>query len=211
QVPAPKPLEIELPRKVALLTSVGMDRMAESELIEHESQLKAKHAKRQYESLCQTYSLLTSAERRYRVGQQAARWSLLVDPPNPKTRWLWDCVYPRPYAAAVESAATEFRLPSELIYSVMRQESAFRPAVVSPAKAVGLMQMIEPTARRVMSALGQQYDPACLEIPRYNIRFGAYYLRKLLDTFGQNLVLAAAAYNAGPHAVTHWLKSGEEL
>ncbi len=207
----PEPLRVELPKKIRLLAKVGLDELAEKELEDQESQLRAKHAPRQYESLCQAYSTLSVASRRYRVGQQAARWTLLTKPPTAQTRWLWDCVYPHPYATAVNQAEREFHLPAHLVHAVMRQESGFRPRVVSPAKAVGLMQLIEPTARRVMTTLGQDYDPRLLEIPAHNIRFGAYYLRQVLDTFGQNIALGAAAYNAGPAAVSHWLESGEQL
>src|SRR5690606_9905659 len=87
----------------------------------------------------------------------------------------------------------------------------FRPRVVSPANAIGLMQMIEPTAKRVMEALKQDYDARLLEVPSYNIRFGGYYLRRPLDTFSQNMAVALAAYNAGSKAGRRWLESGEQL
>jgi soluble lytic murein transglycosylase len=73
------------------------------------------------------------------------------------------------------------------------------------------MQLIEPTARRVGEALKVEYEADLLRIPSYNIRFGGYYLRRVLDTFGQRVALAAAAYNAGPSAVSRWLESGERL
>jgi soluble lytic murein transglycosylase len=211
QVEAPPPLKVELPPKVALLKRIGLDHVAESELLAHEAKLKARHRPREYESLCAAYSQLAGAARLYRVGQAAASWSLLLEPPTNQTRWLWDCVYPRPYANSVTGAEAEFKLPEHLIYSVMRQESTFLPSVVSSANAVGLMQMIEPTAHRVTKALQIEYDVSLLEVPRHNIRFGAYYLRRLLDNFGQNPVLALAAYNAGPNAVSRWLESGEQL
>ena len=108
-------------------------------------------------------------------------------------------------------AEKEFRLPQHLLYAVMRQESGFRPDVVSSASAVGLMQLIPPTAERVADALQQDYSENLLRVPRHNIRFGAYYLRRLLDTFSNQVALAAAAYNAGPKAVSHWLGGGEQL
>ena len=205
------PLIVELPQKTALLHGMGLDEPAEAELENHEASLRAKYRPREYESLCQAYAQLSAAARQYRVGQQAANWRLLTKTPNPRTRWLWDCIYPRPYPSAVRDAETEFQLPGHLIYAVMRQESNFRPRVVSPANAIGLMQMIEPTAERVMAALGQNYDASLLEVPSYNIRFGAYYLRRLLDSFGQNIALSLAAYNAGPKAASRWLESGEKL
>jgi len=93
----------------------------------------------------------------------------------------------------------------------MRQESAFRPTVVSPAKAVGLMQIIPPTAKRIAEEIDATYEPHLMRSPAVNIRFGAYYLRRLLDMFGDRPELTAAAYNAGPHAVTRWLRAGEKL
>ena len=66
-------------------------------------------------------------------------------------------------------------------------------------------------ARRVAEALNDDYAGEKLRVPRHNVRYGAYYLRRLLDTFGNNVVLAAAAYNAGPLAVSHWLAGGEQL
>lgn len=205
------PLRVELPEKVSLLARAGLDQLAEEELEEYESTLRARYRPREYESLCLAYSTLSGAARRYQVGQRAARWSLLTKPPNINTRWLWDCVYPRPYSELVTQAETRYELPSHLMYAVMRQESGFRPSVVSPAKAVGLMQLIEPTARRVSEELKEPYDQAHLEVPRHNLRYGAHYLHRLLDTFGNNVVLAAAAYNAGPIAVSHWLETGENL
>lgn len=210
-VPPPDPLTVNLPEKVRLLTSAGLDHLAEAELEAHEARLKAAYKPREYESLCQAYGTLAGAQRRYQIGQRAASWTLLVKPPNPRTSWLWDCVYPRPYPDTIAAAEAEFNLPPHLIYAVMRQESGFRPAVVSPANAVGLMQLIEPTARRVADALNEDYEDHKLRVPRHNVRYGAYYLRRLLDTFDNNLVLAAAAYNAGPLAVSHWLEGGEHL
>jgi soluble lytic murein transglycosylase len=210
-VKAPQPLRVNLPEKAALLASAGLDQLAEAEVEAHEARLMQSYRPREYESLCQAYGTLSGAERRYRVGERAASWSLLVKPPNPRTSWLWDCIYPRPYEATIQQAEVEFGLPPQLIYAVMRQESGFRPTVVSPANAIGLMQLIEPTARRVAEALNEDYDSAKLRVPRHNVRYGAYYLRRLLDTFDNNVVLAAAAYNAGPSAVSHWLAGGEEL
>lgn len=210
-VPAPEPLTVKLPEKVAVLARAGLDHLAEAELQGHEARLMAAYKPRQHESLCQAYGTLAGAERRYQIGQRAASWSLLVKPPNPSTSWLWDCVYPRPYPDTVAAAEAEFDLPPHLIYAVMRQESGFRPTVVSPANAVGLMQLIEPTARRVAGALNEDYESLKLRVPRHNVRYGAYYLRRLLDTFDNHIVLAAAAYNAGPAAVSHWLAGGEQL
>jgi soluble lytic murein transglycosylase len=208
----PRPaLSIELPAKAKLLISLGLDDDAERELEKQEKAIERTHAPRGDEALCRAYGQLSSAARRYRVGQRAARWAELVTAPGGENRWLWDCIYPRPYAALVDEAERQFKLPDGLVYAVMRQESAFSPNVVSPAKAVGLMQLIPPTAENVARELSMDFAPELLTSPPVNIRMGAYYLSKVLGTFGGNVALAAAAYNAGPQAVSRWLESGEDL
>jgi soluble lytic murein transglycosylase len=93
----------------------------------------------------------------------------------------------------------------------MREESAFNPDAISPADAVGLMQIIPPTAERIAEDLGVPYARDMLHSPRTSIAFGSYYLRRLLDRFGNQVPLALAAYNAGPQAVSRWLAAGEAL
>ena len=205
------PLTVALPPKVLALQSMGLDRDAEQALQAHEKSIKEKYGERGEEALCRAYGQLTIAAQRYRIGQRAARWSQLDTEPSATTRWLWECIYPRPYPRAVSSAEEEWKLPKHLIYSLMRQESGFRPTVVSPARAVGLMQLIPPTARSVAEELKIPYDPALLRSPPHNIRMGAYYLGKVLETFGGNIALAAASYNAGPTAVSRWMEGGEAL
>ncbi len=210
-VRAPKRLDVKLAPRVQLFVRVGLDADAEAEIRAHEATLKKSYGDRGNEALCEAYGKLSRAARRYRVGQRAVRWTALSKAPSNATRWTWDCLYPRPYESVVREMGKENRLEPELIYAIIRQESAFHPTAVSPAKAVGLMQLIPPTARTVAKELDVDYDPLLLRSPVYNIRFGSYYLRKVLDTFGGRVELGAAAYNAGPGAVSRWLESGEGL
>ncbi len=102
---------------------------------------------------------------------------------------------PRELAA---EAAKKFSLPESFVRSVMRAESGFAPAAVSPKGAVGLMQLMPETARQ----LG--VDPAN---PRENAVGGAQYLRELLAKYEKDpdqVLLALAAYNAGPGAVERY-------
>ena len=90
--------------------------------------------------------------------------------------------------------------------SIMRQESNFDLAIVSPSGARGLMQLMPATATTVAKSIGAPVSVPSLTVdPAYNMRLGTAYLREVLDKFDNFLPLAAAAYNAGPHRVTQWL------
>lgn len=210
-VPSPPELVLELPDKVRRLHSVGLDEAAEEALRSEEGALKGLYGARSGEALCRLYSRLEIARRRYQVAQTAASWSVLKYEATPGTAWQPDCIYPRPYSQMVNEQAKLHAVPAAFVYGVMRQESAFRPNVVSSADAVGLMQIIPSTAQRIAKELNAPYEASLMKAPAVNIRFGVYYLRKLLDAFGGRLDLAAAAYNAGPHAVSRWLDKGEQL
>lgn len=205
------PLRLSLPEKAWRLHRVGLDTEAELALREQEQRMRDMFGKRAGEALCETYGLLEGAARRYQVAQSAADFSQLKYARAAQTAWQWNCVYPQPYSALVAHHGQLYDVPEPLIYGVIRQESAFRPQVVSPAHAVGLMQIIPPTAQRIATELGAAYDPTLMVSPSTNIRFGAYYLRRLLDMVDGRVELAVAAYNAGPSAVFRWLKAGQAL
>lgn len=205
------PLQLSLPEKVWRLSRVGLDEEAEQALIPSESALRRQFGERAGEALCRLYGQLQSAKRRYQIAQTAASWNVLKESPSPATEWQWDCIYPTPYRALVEEQAELQRISPSFVYAVMRQESAFRPTVVSPAQAVGLMQIIPPTAEKIARALDVNFEPDSMKAPLVNIRFGSYYLRYLMDIFAGRPELVAASYNAGPNAVARWLRAGESL
>jgi len=205
------PLRLSLPEKVWRLARVGLDTEAELALRDQEQSLRAVFGERAGEALCETYGLLESAQRRYQVAQSAADFSLLKYARGAQTAWHWNCVYPQPYGALVAQHSRRYDVPEPLIYGVIRQESAFRPQVMSAANAVGLMQIIPPTAERIAAELGAKYDPVLMTSPATNIRYGVYYLRRLLDMVDGRVELAVAAYNAGPSALFRWLETGQSL
>ena len=89
---------------------------------------------------------------------------------------------------------------------IMRQESSFDIAAVSPSGARGLMQLMPPTATAVAKQLGVPAAiPTLTSDARHNIHLGTAYLQDMLTQFDNCLPLAAAAYNAGPHRVAEWL------
>jgi soluble lytic murein transglycosylase len=113
--------------------------------------------------------------------------------------------YPTPYQIEIEEAARQNGLDTAFVYGLMRQESRFVSDVVSAAGAVGLMQLMPPTARWVARQSGRSSlrEPK-LDDPELNIQLGTYYLRYALDKLDGVQALAAAAYNAGPGRAQAW-------
>ena len=91
----------------------------------------------------------------------------------------------------------------------MRQESQFDREAFSPSQAVGLTQMLEGTAVEVAQDLNEKsfQFPDSLQQPQVSLKFGAYYFKKLLNSFQGYLPLALSAYNAGPGRTKNWLKA----
>ena len=131
---------------------------------------------------------------------------------NGENRLLWASAYPQAYKGIVGSTAEEFKVASELIWSIMRAETFFRAQAISPVGARGLMQLMPHTARKVASLMeGWKFRERQLLEPEVNIRLGGRYLKRLLTKFGGNIPLAVAAYNAGPHRVESWLSQFGKL
>jgi soluble lytic murein transglycosylase len=121
----------------------------------------------------------------------------------------WDDLrirFPLPYRGRVLTGADRQAIDPAWVYAIMRQESLFRPDVKSPAGALGLMQIMPATGRKIAGdlQLARPGDYAILRTDT-NIRFGTYYLRYTLDRLQGNPMLATAAYNAGPRRVEQWL------
>jgi len=95
-----------------------------------------------------------------------------------------------------------------LAHGIMRQESSFERSAVSSAGARGLMQLMPGTARQAASRVGVPYQLGRLtEDPQYNILLGNHHLSELLEEWGGNAVLVAAAYNAGSGNVRRWVRA----
>ena len=113
--------------------------------------------------------------------------------------------YPTPYQTEIEDAARQNGLDTALVYGLVRQESRFVSDIVSAAGAVGLMQLMPPTARWVAQQTGRKSLRAPkLEDPELNIQLGTHYLRYVLDKLDGLPALGAAAYNAGPRRAQAW-------
>jgi soluble lytic murein transglycosylase len=71
------------------------------------------------------------------------------------------------------------------------------------------MQLMPATAQNVCRELGEQYNADSLYRPSVNIRQGTYYIKRLLEQFNGNLVLAIASYNGGPNKATEWYEKNK--
>lgn len=101
-----------------------------------------------------------------------------------------------PFGDAISQLADRHDIDGLLLAALVEVESGFRPDVVSPQGAVGLMQ--------VMPATGQSYGAHDLTDPQINLTVGTRYLADLLERYGGSLDLALAAYNAGPGNVARY-------
>jgi soluble lytic murein transglycosylase len=114
-----------------------------------------------------------------------------------------DAAYP---VAVLPSRAVLNGPERGLTLAIIRQESEWDPAVVSPAGARGLMQLMPGTAQLVAKQQGLPYRLASLTTDTsYNVTLGAAYLKQLVSQFDGSYVLAIAAYNAGPARVRTWI------
>lgn len=98
-----------------------------------------------------------------------------------------------------------------VLHAIIRQESLFQYNALSPAGAVGLMQLMPRTARRIARGAGirgklRRYD---LLRPERNVALGAFYLSTLLTLYRGDYVRAVAAYNAGESAVARWWEEAD--
>ncbi len=113
---------------------------------------------------------------------------------------------PRAYATIVEEAAKKYGVDPNLLFAVMRVESIYNRRIVSYAGAVGLMQIMPTTGRRIALQLGKnEYSVSDLLDPSTNVEMAAWYLKSLIDRFDGRLPLAIASYNGGPHNVRIWM------
>jgi soluble lytic murein transglycosylase len=179
--------------RAAELLGAGLRREAVAELRALASE---RHARGSAAALAQLAMAAGDAELPFRMARDH------LGPTRRALRWL----YPRAFPRLVPSAAHGAGADGDLYLAVMRRESAFRPEARSAAGAVGLVQLLPPTAERLAALHGV---PAArverLDAPEVSVPLGAAYLALLCDRFGDPVV-ALAAYNAGPVAAAAWAR-----
>jgi len=119
--------------------------------------------------------------------------------------------FPIDHVETINRTASSHQLDPGHIFAVIRQESAFGETARSPAGARGLMQLMPKTG--MDTALKYHIplsDTSQLYEPEKNIQIGTAYLGDIMKQYDGNIVLASAAYNAGPHNVKRWLPQQEK-
>lgn len=120
--------------------------------------------------------------------------------------------YPQAFGDVIEEHTRDYAWEGLLFHGLVREESAFNPTVVSWAGAIGLSQLMWPTAKETARRMGiRGLRRADLRDPGTNASIGATYFDGLADRWQGHMPLAVASYNAGPGAVNRWLKDRGQL
>ena len=124
--------------------------------------------------------------------------------------------YPRPFKELIEKNAQDAGLGAEILYGLIRTESYFMADVVSRSGAVGLAQLMVPTAADMAGRIARRGGPDYrgpngidLKDPEVNVHIGSFYLRYLTEQMGSPM-LALLAYNGGMGRMRRWLAADRQ-
>ena len=116
--------------------------------------------------------------------------------------------FPTEYSEYVYIYSEELNIDPMLTFAIIKTESNFDKNARSKSGAIGLMQLMESTAKEQAEKLDIEYSKDILYKPEINLRLGLNYFNTLLDYYDQNYILAFTAYNAGLGNVQEWIKKG---
>ncbi len=139
----------------------------------------------------------------------STRWHILDYRRHwPTAGWKarWDIAYPPGYWQLINKHAKAAGIPTELAISFVREESSFDPTVESFANAIGLSQLIMPTAKRFAKGTGITVNRKSLRDPDKNLQIGTRFMAFLMNKWGQQISLIPPSYNAGEGAVAKWMR-----
>jgi soluble lytic murein transglycosylase len=124
-------------------------------------------------------------------------------------RPYWEALFPKAYWGDLKRFSSQNALDPYLVASLIRQESEFNPNAISRANAVGLMQLLPVTGKKVAKEVKlRHFTPSQLYTPTVNLQLGTRYFKSMIDKFG-SFEYALAAYNAGSDRVQDWLSQGK--
>jgi soluble lytic murein transglycosylase len=128
-----------------------------------------------------------------------------------KPGWWERLWYPLRYEQIVRGHARNYQLDPALLAAVIYQESKFKADARSKSGAIGLMQLLPGTAQGIaVHTGGTAFRTSDLYDPEINVRYGSWYLRHLLQKYGDERT-ALAAYNAGQDNVDRWRAGGNGI
>lgn len=195
--------------RVRELALVGLENGARRELREIEKRARSNADRR---VLMTEFANVKNFERSSYIAEVGFGSARLAGGLKGEGRVYWEHAYPRAWESAVATAAKATSVSEELIWGIMRAESHYRYDAQSPVGAMGLMQIMPFTSKKVVGELlnlpnAKTFDTRTLLEPEVNIRIGSRYLQRLLEKFSSKIPLVAAAYNAGPHRVHAWVRN----
>ncbi len=189
--------------RAQMLSQIGLNDLSRLELNEIEKHIRSQQDRKQ---LMEQYQTVQSYFRSSYLGEVSFSGERIRSG-IAGARPLWEYAYPRAYDSYVSSNAKAVGVSEDLIWGIMRSESHYRSEARSPVGALGLMQLMPFTSKRVADLLGMKdFQVDTLLQPETNIKLGSRYLQRLHEKY-KYVPLVAAAYNAGPHRVASWLKS----
>lgn len=142
--------------------------------------------------------MLTSLSKREKP-EEIVEYKALKEKPT-----YWQTLYPFPYLETIVKWSNKRELNTVLVTALIRQESRFMPKIKSVVGATGLMQVMPKTGEETAKKINLvSYD---LENVNDNVNLGTHYLDLTHKEYKNNSMLAVASYNAGPNAVSLWLK-----
>lgn len=188
----------------------GLKRDAEGFLLQAAARLRKDPDPEDLPALLYVAHLLQASESHVeamRLYSTVAETIQIPDAPAPVEFDFLDDMFPRPFAPQVDAAARQWGVDSDLIYSLMRQESAFNPEAASVADARGLMQLMPFLARSLADqwGYGLYYSEKYLFHGEENVKLAVVHLRQLQELL-PHVALIAASYNAGVQRVSGWWK-----
>ncbi len=159
----------------------------------------------------QAIAVLAEQAHDWHASHNTIRVRFRTDHPEQLGRESWSALqlaYPLAYRGELVGAVAGKGVAPDLFQGLVREESAYQPAVSSWAGAMGLSQLMWPTAKDTARKMGiTGLRRSMLSDPATNLAIGATYLDWQLERFDGNPACALAAYNAGPGAVERWLRA----
>ena len=183
----------------AELTKLGLTAPGDKKRVENPDQIEKLWA----------MSFLFDKAGRYGSSHWPTRWHILEfrkQWPTGANRARWLIAYPLAYRELLARHAAINKVPFAMQIAIVREESAFDPLLESYANAIGLTQMIPPTAKDFAKGTGIDPTRENLRDPENNVTIGSRFLGHLFTTFKQFTALVPPGYNAGPAGTRKMLR-----